>query len=81
MTNKTIRVSQQTQKLLGCMQTMHDLYSQVYDALKEIYTPKDVERIVADGFIAEYEALEQRIEQFVIGSIKERMMCVDSGEI
>lgn len=66
-------VSKQTEKFVECMRTMQRLYSQVYSALEEIYSYNDAEQIMADSFTVEYAALEKRVEQLMINSIKERM--------
>lgn len=74
-------VSKQTENFIDCMKTMQELYTKVYKSLNEIYNVDDTERIIADQFIMEYDALEKRIENLVISSMKERMSCVDSQEI
>lgn len=63
------------------MRTMQGLYSQIYSALQEMYSSQDVERIIAECFIVEYTALERRVEQLVITSMKEKMSWIDSQEI
>lgn len=74
-------VSKQTENFIDCMKTMHELYTKVYKSLNEIYNVDDTERIIADQFIMEFDALEKRIENLVISSMKERMSWVDSQEI
>lgn len=74
-------VSKQTENFIDCMKTMQELYTKVYKSLNEIYNVDDTERIIADQFIMEFDALEKRIENLVISSIKERMSWVDSQEI
>lgn len=74
-------VSKQTQNFIDCMKTMQDLYTKVYKSLNEIYNVDNTERIIADQFIMEFDALEKRIENLVISSMKERMSWVDSQEI
>lgn len=74
-------VSKQTEKFVECMRTMQGLYSQVYSALEEVYNTDDCERIIADQFIVEFAALEKRVEQLVINSMKEKMSWVNSQEI
>lgn len=74
-------ISNQTEKFIECMRTMQGLYSQIYSALQEIYSSQDVERIIAECFIVEYAALERRVEQLVITSMKEKMSWIDSQEI
>lgn len=74
-------VSKQTQNFIDCMKTMQDLYTKVYRSLNEIYNVDDTERIIADQFIMEFDALEKRIENLVIASMKEKMSWVDSQEI
>jgi uncharacterized protein YaaN involved in tellurite resistance len=74
-------VSKQTENFIDCMKTMQELYTKVYKSLNEIYNVDDTERIIADQFIMEYDALEKRIENLVISSMKERMSWVDSQEI
>ena len=72
---------QQTENFIDCMKTMQELYTKVYKSLNEIYNVDDTERIIADQFIMEFDALEKRIENLVISSMKERMSWVDSQEI
>lgn len=74
-------VSKQTENFIDCMKTMQELYTKVYKSLNEIYNVDDTERIIADQFILEFDALEKRIENLVISSMKERMSWVDSQEI
>lgn len=74
-------VSKQTENFIDCMKTMQELYTKVYKSLNEIYNVYDTERIIADQFIMEFDALEKRIENLVISSMKERMSWVDSQEV
>lgn len=74
-------VSKQTENFIDCMKTMQELYTKVYKSLNEIYNVDDTERIIADQFIMEFNALEKQIESLVIMSIKERMSNVGSQEI
>lgn len=76
-----IQVSKQTENFIECMKTMQDLYAKVYQSLNEIYSTGDTESIIADRFTEEFDALEKRIEEFVIMSMKERMSCLDLQEI
>lgn len=76
-----MNVSKQTENFIECMKTMQDLYTKVYQSLNEIYSTDDTESIIADHFIMEYDALNKRIEQFVIMSMKERMAHLDSQGI
>lgn len=76
-----ITVSKQTENFIDCMKTMQDLYTKVYQSLNEIYNTEDTERIIADQFIIEFDALNKRVEQLVITSMKERMSYVDSQEV
>lgn len=74
-------VSKQTENFIDCMKTMQELYMKVYKSLNEIYNVDDTERIIADQFIMEFDALEKRIENLVISSMKERMSWVNSQEV
>lgn len=74
-------VSKQTENFIDCMKTMQELYTKVYKSLNEIYNVDDTERIIADQFIMEFDALEKRIENLVISSMKERVSWVDSQEV
>lgn len=74
-------VSKQTENFIDCMKTIQELYTKVYKSLNEIYNVDDTERIIADQFIMEFDALEKRIENLVISSMKERMSWVDSQEV
>lgn len=74
-------VSKQTENFIDCMKTMQELYTKVYKSLNEIYNVDDTERIIADQFIMEFDALEKRIESLVIMSMKERMSNLGSQEI
>lgn len=76
-----ITVSKQTENFIDCMKTMQDLYTKVYQSLNEIYNTEDTERIIADQFIIEFDALSKRVEQLVIASMKERMSYIDSKEV
>lgn len=76
-----ITISKQTENFIDCMKTMQDLYTKVYQSLNEIYNTEDTERIIADQFIIEFDALNKRVEQLVIASMKERMSYVDSQEV
>ena len=74
-------LSRQTENFIDCMKTMQDLYTKVYKSLNEIYSAEDTERIIADQFVVEFDALNRRVEQLVIASMKERMSCVGSQEV
>lgn len=74
-------VSKQTENFIECMKTMQDLYTKVYQSLNEIYNTEDTENMMADCFVMEYDALNKRIEQFVIMSMKEKITSIDSQEI
>lgn len=52
---------------------MQSLYSDVYESLLAIYSSDDVDEMIANRFIVEYDALEKRIEAFVMMSIKDNM--------
>ena len=55
-------LSEQTTRLLNCMEKMQSLYSDVYESLLAIYSSDDVEEMIANRFIVEYGELEKRIE-------------------
>lgn len=74
-------ISKQTGNFVDCMRIMQNLYTKVYESLEEIYNADDVERILSDQFVAEFDALEKRIESLVIMSMKERMSNVGAQEI
>lgn len=74
-------ISKQTGNFVDCMRIMQNLYTKVYESLEEIYNADDVERILADQFVTEFDALEKQIESLVIMSIKERMSNVGLQEI
>ena len=63
-------LSEQTTRLLNCMEKMQSLYSDVYESLLAIYSRADVEEMIANRFIVEYGELEKRIEEFIMQSIK-----------
>lgn len=63
-------LSEQTTRLLNCMEKMQSLYSDVYESLLAIYSRDDVEEMIANQFIVEYGELEKRIEEFIMQSIK-----------
>lgn len=63
-------LSEQTTRLLNCMEKMQSLYSDVYESLLAIYSRDDVEEMIANRFIVEYGKLEKRIEEFIMQSIK-----------
>lgn len=63
-------LSEQTTRLLNCMEKMQSLYSDVYESLFAIYSRDDVEEMIANRFIVEYGELEKRIEEFIMQSIK-----------
>lgn len=66
-------LSEQTTRLLNCVEKMQSLYSDVYESLLAIYSSDDVDEMIANRFIVEYDALEKRIESFVMQSIKDNM--------
>lgn len=74
-------ISKQTGNFVDCMRIMQNLYTKVYESLEEIYKADDVERILSDQFVTEFDALEKQIESLVIMSIKERMSNVGLQEI
>lgn len=63
-------LSEQTTRLLNCMEKMQSLYSDVYESLLAIYSRDDVEEMISNRFIVEYGELEKRIEEFIMQSIK-----------
>lgn len=66
-------LTEQTTRLLNCVEKMQSLYADVYDSLLAIYSSDDVDEMIANRFIVEYDALEKRIEAFVMQSIKENI--------
>ena len=62
----------------NCMEKMQSLYSDVYESLLAIYSSDDVDEMIANRFIVEYDALEKRIEAFVMQSIKDNMNICDN---
>lgn len=71
-------LSEQTTRLLNCMEKMQSLYSDVYESLLAIYSSDDVDDMIANCFIVEYDALEKRIEAFVMQSVKEKINLIDN---
>lgn len=71
-------LSEQTTRLLNCVEKMQSLYSDVYESLLAIYSSDDVDEMIANKFIVEYDALEKRIEAFVMQSIKENINITDN---
>ncbi len=71
-------LSEQTTRLLNCMEKMQSLYSDVYESLLAIYSSDDVDEMIANQFIVEYDALEKRIEAFVMQSVKENINLTDN---
>lgn len=71
-------LSEQTTRLLNCVEKMQSLYSDVYESLLAIYSSDDVDEMIANQFIVEYNALEKRIEAFVMQSIKENINITDN---
>lgn len=63
-------LSEQTTRLINCMEKMQSLYSDVYESLLAIYSRDDVEEMIANRCIVEYGELEKRIEEFIMQSIK-----------
>ena len=63
-------LSEQTTRLLNCMEKMQSLYSDVYESLLAIYSRDDVEEMISNRFIVEYGELEKRIQEFIMQSIK-----------
>ena len=63
-------LSEQTTRLLNCVEKMQNMYSDVYESLLAIYSRDDVEEMIANRFIVEYGELEKRIEEFIMQSIK-----------
>ena len=70
---KNYVLGEQTTRLLNCLEKMQCLYSDVYESLLAIYSSDDVDEMIANRFIVEYDALEKRIESFVMMSIKDNM--------
>ena len=70
---KNYVLTEQTTRLLNCVEKMQSLYSDVYESLLAIYSSDDVDEMIANRFIVEYDALEKRIESFVMMSIKDNM--------
>lgn len=70
VSNEKYVLSEQTTRLLNCMEKMQSLYSDVYESLLAIYSRDDVEEMIANRFIVEYGELEKRIEEFIMQSIK-----------
>lgn len=70
---KNYVLGEETTRLLNCMEKMQSLYADVYDSLLAIYSSDDVDEMIANRFIVEYDALEKRIEAFVMMSIKDNM--------
>ena len=66
-------LGEQTTRLLNCVEKMQSLYEDVYESLLAIYSSDDVDEMIANRFIVEYDALEKRIESFVMQSIKNNM--------
>ena len=60
------------------MEKMQSLYSDVYESLLAIYSSDDVDEMIANRFIVEYDALEKRIEAFVMHSINNNMNNCDN---
>ena len=71
-------LSEQTTRLLNCVEKMQSLYSDVYESLLAIYSSDDVDEMIANQFIVEYDALEKRIEAFVMQSVKENINLTDN---
>ena len=70
---KNYVLTEQTTRLLNCVEKMQSLYEDVYESLLAIYSSDDVDEMIANRFIVEYDALEKRIESFVMQSIKDNM--------
>lgn len=75
---KNYVLGEQTTRLLNCMEKMQSLYEDVYESLLAIYSSDDVDEMIANRFIVEYDALEKRIEAFVMQSIKNNMNNCDN---
>ena len=73
-------LTEQTTRLLNCVEKMQSLYADVYESLLAIYSSEAVDEMIANQFITEYAALEKRIEAFAMMSIKTNMNCT-SNEI
>ena len=70
---KNYVLGEQTTRLLNCVEKIQSLYEDVYESLLAIYSSDDVDEMIANRFIVEYDALEKRIESFVMQSIKDNM--------
>ena len=75
---KNYVLGEQTTRLLNCVEKMQSLYEDVYESLLAIYSSDDVDEMIANRFIVEYDALEKRIEAFVMQSIKENINMNDN---
>lgn len=72
-------VSKQTENFIDCMKMMSELYSKVYSSLNVIYDTQNTESIINECFMDEFDALEKRIENLVINSMKVTMSETESG--
>ena len=75
---KNYILSEQTTRMLNCLEKMQGLYSDVYESLLAIYSSDDVDDMISNHFIVEYDALEKRIEAFVMQSVKENINLTDN---
>lgn len=78
---KKLTVSVNTTKFINCLKTLQSLNDEVYDSLESFYDSNACERLMAENFRKEYDALEARINGFLLQSISHNIGTLGSNEI
>jgi len=69
----TLVVGNQTQNFLNCLVTLNELYSQISDAIFEMYGDSQVDKIMSGAFLRKHNALQRLIEERLCISISESL--------
>lgn len=78
---KNLNVSESTANFIGCLNTMQTLYEQVRSSLDTMVGDSVGDTLIEDRFYKEFTALEDRIQEFLMMSIKENIGTVGSNKI
>lgn len=79
--NAKLNVSDKTAAFIGCLNTMQHLYQEVLDSLGMMYGEETINVLIEDRFYKEFTALEDRIQEFLMMSIKENIGTIGSNKI
>lgn len=77
----TLTVSDNTANFIGCLNTMQALYEQVRSSLDQMVGDSVGDTLIEDRFYKEFTVLEDRIQEFLMMSIKENIGTIGSDKI